>query len=505
MHIPDELKKETWFTFEPLQNYPPMCAEPPLYGGTFQLDEDGVGGVHYNICMFEAGKLDMWFHKQDWIDAGKTTLKNLQEKPELIDAMHTESDVDVLPKLTELSHYIINTDLKELSDKKVAELFSTLLPLQRRLQVIRMPGWIMETPEELFSDYILTELKKLLDEKGSELTAGQVFSTLVSPTEQSLSGQEYHESLLLADRVKQGEVALSERAEAIQAHVEKWAFLPFGTEGPAMQPKDVVEAITHILDATDDPKAGITKTGARLATVKKEQATLVEALAIPEQLLHLIRIARDIGYQKAWSKEHQYLGWYALNIFLKEAARRHQYTLRQVRYFLPHELEHFLHTGERVDEHELNERYKYGAMCITSEGSYFLTGDDARTMFDSLEKEYHEDTAELSDDGVLHGQTAVPGFARGVVKIVNSLDDMEKMNPGDILLSQMTIPEIVSAMKKAAAIVTDMGGITCHAAIVSRELGIPCVIGTKSATELFQDGDEVEVDASNGTIKKCDV
>ncbi len=79
---------------------------------------------------------------------------------------------------------------------------------------------------------------------------------------------------------------------------------------------------------------------------------------------------------------------------------------------------------------------------------------------------------------------------------------MSKMDEGDLLVSHMTDPEIVPAMKKAAAIVTDMGGITCHAAIVSRELGIPCVIGTKIATKVLRDGDLAEVDANKGIIRK---
>jgi pyruvate,water dikinase len=66
----------------------------------------------------------------------------------------------------------------------------------------------------------------------------------------------------------------------------------------------------------------------------------------------------------------------------------------------------------------------------------------------------------------------------------------------------MTRPDYVPAMKKAAAIVTNEGGITCHAAIVSRELGIPCIIGTKIATEVFKDGDVVEVNANHGWVRR---
>ena len=76
------------------------------------------------------------------------------------------------------------------------------------------------------------------------------------------------------------------------------------------------------------------------------------------------------------------------------------------------------------------------------------------------------------------------------------------MKQGNILVSEKTIPALLPAMKRAAAIVTDQGGITCHAAIMSRELKIPCVIGTKIATQILKDGDMVQVDANKTIIKK---
>ena len=82
---------------------------------------------------------------------------------------------------------------------------------------------------------------------------------------------------------------------------------------------------------------------------------------------------------------------------------------------------------------------------------------------------------------------------------------MEKMDKGDVLVSPMTSPDFVLAMKKASAVITDAGGITCHAAIVSRELKIPCIVGTKIATKVLKDGDLVEVNANKGIVKiiKC--
>lgn len=99
------------------------------------------------------------------------------------------------------------------------------------------------------------------------------------------------------------------------------------------------------------------------------------------------------------------------------------------------------------------------------------------------------------------GQVAFKGLAKGTVRKLMSRADVSKLIEGEILVSPMTMPEYVPAMKKAAAIVTDEGGITCHAAIVARELQKPCVIGTKIATLVLKDGDIVEVDASKGVIK----
>lgn len=102
----------------------------------------------------------------------------------------------------------------------------------------------------------------------------------------------------------------------------------------------------------------------------------------------------------------------------------------------------------------------------------------------------------------LKGVIASQGRATGRVKKVLGLKDLSKVKKGSILVAITTHPDFVPAMQKALAIVTDEGGITSHAAIVSRELNIPCIVGTKIATKIFKDGDLVEVDANKGTAKK---
>ncbi len=106
----------------------------------------------------------------------------------------------------------------------------------------------------------------------------------------------------------------------------------------------------------------------------------------------------------------------------------------------------------------------------------------------------------ISDAPILTGTSASPGIGTGPVKILKSPKEIDKINKGDVLVAPMTSPDYVPAMKKAAAIITDEGGETSHAAIVSRELGIPCIVGTKLATHNLKDGMIVSVDGGKGNV-----
>ncbi|MDD5133059.1 MAG: phosphoenolpyruvate synthase [Candidatus Nanoarchaeia archaeon] len=103
---------------------------------------------------------------------------------------------------------------------------------------------------------------------------------------------------------------------------------------------------------------------------------------------------------------------------------------------------------------------------------------------------------------ILSGLGASPGIGTGMVKLVHSIEDLDKIKKGDILVTKMTNPDYVVSMQKAAAIVTDEGGLTAHAAIVSREMGIPCVVGTIDATVKLKENDFVTVDGTNGKVYK---
>lgn len=103
----------------------------------------------------------------------------------------------------------------------------------------------------------------------------------------------------------------------------------------------------------------------------------------------------------------------------------------------------------------------------------------------------------------LKGTVAVQGgIVTGKARVMYALEEVSKFKDGEVMVTPMTVPDFIPAMKIASAVVTDEGGVTCHAAIVCRELNIPCVIGTRVATKLFKNGDEIEVDTASGIVKK---
>ena len=110
------------------------------------------------------------------------------------------------------------------------------------------------------------------------------------------------------------------------------------------------------------------------------------------------------------------------------------------------------------------------------------------------------EAVEINAPVLLTGSPASPGVAYGPVKIVPDPSQIDKVLKGDVLVAEMTTPDFVPAMKRAAAIVTDRGGRTAHAAIVSRELGIPCVVGAENATSTLKDGQVITVDGSKGKV-----
>lgn len=133
--------------------------------------------------------------------------------------------------------------------------------------------------------------------------------------------------------------------------------------------------------------------------------------------------------------------------------------------------------------------------------------ENGKILSESLEEFLRQHRAEFAENKMpidvseFQGSVGYKGVVRGIVHVLGKIEEVVSFREGEILVTYMTTPEFLPATKKAAAIITNEGGITCHAAIVARELKKPCIIGTKIATQVLKDGDEVEVDADQGIIR----
>ena len=152
------------------------------------------------------------------------------------------------------------------------------------------------------------------------------------------------------------------------------------------------------------------------------------------------------------------------------------------------EMKDYLDRGVLPDQGLLKERYRFSAYLYTS-----IVEMISEEEIKEIEKFWTKNTKELQ------GKTAFPGIVKGVCRVIIDYKNAD-LKKGEILVTGMTDPNFVPLMKKASAIVTDAGGILSHAAIVSRELRTPCVIGTKHATRILKSGDIIKVNANTGII-----
>ena len=187
--------------------------------------------------------------------------------------------------------------------------------------------------------------------------------------------------------------------------------------------------------------------------------------------------------------------WDKLQPVFKKICLKHGLKLEELTNYLPKEFIKLLKTGKKVNPELIKNRRNFYVLYLKNGRMKLFTGVKAK----NIEKREIKKTENQTE---LRGKIAFRGIIAGRVRIVNSFKQMKNMKKGEILVSSMTTPRLLPAVKKAAAIVTDEGGIICHAAIIAREYKIPCIVGTKNATKILKDGDIIKVDAIKGIIKK---
>jgi len=229
----------------------------------------------------------------------------------------------------------------------------------------------------------------------------------------------------------------------------------------------------------------------------KKSSERIEDIDLPDEFRFLIPVAGDLAFIRQYSAEVFDLVAYKARPLLDVIAKKLDLSYEELLLLTPIETSTHLKNGTKPLKENIIKRDK-GFGFFLKNGKEIIV-DDSKEI-EKLIKAF----VPKSDISVreFEGIVANKGYAKGIAKIFLVPENLSKMKHGNILITPMTSPDFIPLMQKASAIVTDTGGLLSHAAIVSREIGKPCIIGTKVATKVLKDGDEIEVDAVKGIVRK---
>ncbi|HCU01481.1 TPA: hypothetical protein DIC62_01620 [Candidatus Nomurabacteria bacterium] len=420
-----------------------------------------------------------------------------------------------LDGLLALSQAISRTNLSSKSDAQLLKIYMNYSKHVVEMMKYGSIAPIVEWEESLLSDRLNNILKDSITRQGlKESYLGEALSMLSAPlkrlwiSKEQLSIYKILREIILNPATvklilknKTTFNALKSQnlpiAKMISVHQKKFHWVYYNYEGPEKREDYFMSIIREGLVDKKQINKRYNELLSYSPLLKKSQKEIIQKLKLSRDDFYWFKVAQEFSYQKGLRRDLSFKSYWQISRLLEEISLRLSLTMEQVRNITIEEMEKYL-LERKINKKILIERINLCAILADRKQIQYLSGSGA----EKLTKEVFVDLKINKSVKELLGNVAYPGKAIGHVKIIQRKEDVQKMRKGDILVSYATNPELVPAMKKAAAIVTDEGGITCHAAIVSREMKIPCVIGTKDASKIFKDGDLVEVDAERGYIKK---
>lgn len=314
--------------------------------------------------------------------------------------------------------------------------------------------------------------QKLLGEVKDKSKFNEYYSILTTPSKLSFLGQEEKEL---------------RKAVSLENHLKKYFWVNNSYAGQAQITIRSLERRLSVLVREQKRKSKISKN------------KLLKNLNLSKSLKEMINL---IDFTTIWQdrrKKNILISVAYFSKVLEEISRRVEIQVKLL-YFLG--IKDFNKINSLADfkraKNELEKRSR-GVFFLHDHGQEFVaSGRKYQVLLQPYQKNAKTNFKFTED---IHGSVANRGTAIGRVIICKDLESIQKVKKGDVIVASMTRPEFMPALKIASAIVTDEGGVTCHAAILSRELGIPAVIGTKIATKVLRDGMNVEVRANHGLIR----
>lgn len=357
-------------------------------------------------------------------------------------------------------------------------------------------------------DTILMSLEEIQNIILPKLKDVNQLGILTSPTELSLVAKEELERLeiikeielkykdIFMKGIKDIKKRLQEFPEIhkkIQKHVKKYCWIPLNFEKEIWDIDFFLHLFRNYLKDSYNYHKRKEELKKRPETERKEKREIMNKLDRETKIL--INLLKATAFIRLYRANIFSLAFYEAYPVLKKVGRCVGLPLSILKSYTPPEISEALIKNKKLSKNGISRKNSF-VILILNNSYYQYEGEEAQKV---IKRERPKEEIQATDK--IKGMCAYPGKVKGKVKLVFDARECNKINKGDILVCKETNPDLVIVMSKSGAIVTDEGGITCHAAVVSREMKKPCVIGTKIATKVFKDGDLVEVDADKGIVK----
>lgn len=388
-------------------------------------------------------------------------------------------------KLIQETDKLRNIDLSKLTTKEIETLFKNFYKHYLNLMsFIVVPHSI----ERYFEDQIKLSVS---DPKKRE--------TLLTPASHELD--ELESVMVLASYYKNyGDD--QEYRKLLQKHTNNYCWLNmWDIEDTPLDIEYFDKAIREISESVKDPAKEIKRLRQEELKQKEHLENTLRGLKASRTLRDHVYLLQKYIYLRTYRKNSISKAHYNIKPLLSEISHRLRIDNNLLLKFTYKEiLESFKSKDVRNYYVESAKKRKNGWAVLMIGGKIEIISG-MKDVVESIEKYSIIPAPVIMQQDIITGRTAQQGCVTGTAKIIQSVKELSKIESGDILITKMTTPDFVVAMRKCSGIVTDEGGITCHAAIVSRELGVPCIVGVKTATSRIQDGYVVELNATRGFVR----
>lgn len=465
------------------------------------------------ITFFDKSRARFSCDIEEYARQGKLTLAKLED-PSFYALLDGKSRSTV-SALLEYASALKEKDFSGYSDEQLSSAFEKLYSLFADMNVYGCIVNYSDFDHNMLSNRLLSVLEGKNAGLSDGVSVAEAFGLLTTSVEKSVLQQQDEDFFSLLSAVSENPelgklfaendtagigsklASHPEFQKQLAEHVGKYDWMQFHYDGPTLLNEHYfLELLKAELAQGTDAKQKLEELKSKPVLLAEKQKLISKELGLSEKEEYWFAVARSFSFLKSQRKDAVFYAQRCAEGLLAEISGRLGVSVKQLKHLTHDELLRALEL-HAVDGSLLEKRFESCILVSSSGREEVLIGEKALEYSKLVEQK--KDVEGVNE---LKGTPACTGFARGIVKLVAKAEDMAKMKKGDILISPATNPNLVPAMKKAAAIVTDEGGITCHAAIVSRELGIPCVVGTKIVTRAFKDGDLVEVDAVKGIIRR---